>query len=103
MIRLHGRLYGTRRQIAAALGPDVTVDMVRNWSRLDRQVRCPDCTHLDPATTTRPCDHPLRLSTYMVGGRAYHPWDEATAIEAVVFLSPLGRPRRLDAPIMTAA
>lgn len=101
--RIAGRLYGTRRQLATALGADVTVDMVRNWARLDRETRCPDCTGLDLTTTPRTCDHPLRLSSVRAGGRVYHPWDEATAIEALKYLSGKGAPRRLDETIMAAA
>ncbi|MFI2663722.1 hypothetical protein [Micromonospora carbonacea] len=103
MIRINGRRYGTRRELTAHFGPDVTTDMIRNWARSDREVRCPQCARLDLTTTDRPCTHPLRLTTITAGGRAYHPLDEATDIEAVIYLNARGRPRRLDDHGSTAA
>ncbi|GLH97360.1 hypothetical protein [Phytohabitans aurantiacus] len=72
MITVDGRRYGTRDEIAQALGPDVTADMVRNWARRDG------------------------LPSHLAGGVAYHPLDEAAAIEARKRLATRGRPRRVD-------
>jgi hypothetical protein len=79
VITLDGRHYGTRAQIAAALGPDVTEDMVRNWARRDG------------------------LLGVRVGRTTYHPLDQAAAIERAKRLTTRGRPRRLDAPAPRAA
>jgi hypothetical protein len=79
VITVHGRQYGTRDEIAEALGPDVTPDMVRNWARRDG------------------------LPSHLAGGVAYHPLAEAAAIEARKRLSPRGRPRKLDDGMITAA
>lgn len=35
MIPIRGETYGTATEIAAALGTDVTPDMIENWSRRD--------------------------------------------------------------------
>jgi hypothetical protein len=72
VITLDGRQWGTRHEIAAALGPDVTPDMVRNWARRDG------------------------LTGYLAGGVTYHPLDEAAAIERAKRLTTRGRPRRVD-------
>ncbi|MEU8264464.1 hypothetical protein AB0C02_28060 [Micromonospora sp. NPDC048999] len=81
--RIAGRQYGTARAIAAALGPDVTVDMIRKWADPDRET--------NPITRIR------------VGHNVYYPLDEAQEKEAEKYLSGRGRPRRLDEPIMAAA
>lgn len=83
MIRLHGRQYGTATQIAAALGPDITVAMIRNWANPDREAT--------PLTRIR------------AGHSVYYPLDEAQTKEAEKYLSGRGRKRRLDEPIMAAA
>lgn len=82
-LRHDGRLYGTRHQIAAALGPDVTPDMIRNWARPDRE--------------------PTPLTAIRAGRNVYYPLDEARDKEAEKYLSGRGRPRRLDEEIVTAA
>ncbi|MGC4769215.1 hypothetical protein ACLQ25_09570 [Micromonospora sp. DT44] len=69
MIRLKGREYGTAAEIAARLGPDVTVAMVRNWAQRDGLER-----------------HPI-------GRTVYHPLDQAASIEAAKRQSPRGRHR----------
>ncbi|TDC81890.1 hypothetical protein E1193_13380 [Micromonospora sp. KC606] len=68
MIYAAGRHWGTDRELAAALGPDVTPAMIRRWR--DR----------DGLTT--------------IEGRS--PLDEAATIEAAKRRSTRGRPRRLD-------
>lgn len=39
MIWIAGRQYGSAAQIAAALGADVTVGMVREWAEPDRETQ----------------------------------------------------------------
>jgi hypothetical protein len=79
VITVDGRTYGTRGEIARALGSDVTPAMVRNWARRDG------------------------LSGHLAGSVMYHPLDEAAAIERRKRLSTRGRPRKLDADMITAA
>lgn len=79
MIRVHGREYGTAAEIAAALGPDVTVAMVRNWARRDG------------------------LTSHQSGRTVHHPLDQAADIEARKRLAGRGRRRRLDALVVSAA
>ncbi|MFI7072065.1 hypothetical protein [Micromonospora sediminicola] len=83
MIRLNGRHYGTAAQIAATLGPDITVDMIRKWA--------------DPHRETQP------LTRIRAGHNVYYPLDEAQTKEAEKYLSGRGRPRRLDERTLTAA
>ena len=83
MIRLNGRQYGTAAQIAAALGPDITIAMIRNWANPDRET------------------HPL--TRIRAGQTVYYPLDEAQAKEAEKYLSRRGRKRRLDERTLTAA
>ena len=75
MIVVDGREYGRAEEIAGALGPDVTADMVRKWARRNG------------------------LATYRVPGagrgKVYHPLDQAAEIEAAKRHSPRGRPRCL--------
>ncbi|MEU4367537.1 hypothetical protein [Micromonospora chersina] len=82
LLRIHGRQYGTAVQIAAALGSDVTEDMVRNWAR---------------PRETNP------LTRIQVGRSVFYPLDEAQDKEAEKYLSGRGRPRQLDEQIMAAA
>lgn len=72
VITLYGREYGTATQIAAALGPDITVAMVRAWARRGR------------------------LTRYRRGTTTWYPLDQAAAVEADVASSGRGR-KRLDA------
>ena len=83
MIRLNGRQYGTAAQLAAALGPDITTAMIRNWANPDRE------------------PHPL--TRIRAGHTVYYPLDEAQAKEAEKYLSGLGRKRRLDERALAAA
>lgn len=79
MVRLKGREYGTAAEIAARLGPDVTVAMVRNWAQRDG------------------------LERHQVGRTVYHPLDQAAEIEAAKRHAPRGRPRQLDDTLVNAA
>lgn len=78
-----GRHWGTAAQIAAALGRDVTIAMVRNWAARDG------------------------LEAVRDGRAVYYPLDQAVAIERDKRLSKeetgKGRPRRLDARHALAA
>ena len=71
MIRHDGRRYGTAVEIATALGPDVTVAMVRNWSQRDG------------------------LHRHQVGQTVYYALDQAAEIEHAKRQSGRGRPRTL--------
>ncbi|MGC5033796.1 hypothetical protein [Micromonospora sp. DT229] len=71
MIEIDGRRYGIAAQIAAALGTDVTTEMVRNWRRRDG------------------------LQAIRVGRNVYSPLDQAAAIERDKRCSGRGR-RRVD-------
>ncbi|MBM0275338.1 hypothetical protein [Micromonospora tarensis] len=75
MIYAAGRYWGTDREIAAALGPDVTPAMIRRWR--------------DPRRWKNPTDALLTIE-----GRS--PLDQAAAIEVDKRRSTRGRPRRLD-------
>lgn len=66
-----GCRYGTAAEIAATLGPDVTVAMVRNWSQRDG------------------------LDRHQVGQTVYYALDQAAEIERRKRLSGRGRPRTL--------
>lgn len=79
MIRVHGREYGTAAEIAAALGPDVTTAMVRNWHQRDG------------------------LTAHRSGRNTWYPLDQAADIEARKRLAGRGRHRRLDALVVSAA
>lgn len=79
MIRHDGREYGTAAEIAHRLGPDVTQAMVRNWSQRDGLAR-----HRD-------------------GRTVYYALDQAASIEAAKRHTTRGRPRQLDATLVTAA
>ncbi|MCZ7376533.1 hypothetical protein [Micromonospora sp. WMMC250] len=68
MIYAAGRYWGTDRELAAALGPDITPAMIRRYRERDG------------------------LTT--IEGRS--PLDEAATIEARKRRSTRGRPRRLD-------
>lgn len=72
MIWRDGTYWGTAAELAAALGPDVTVAMIRNWARRDG----------------------LRAAT--AGRTVYHPLDQAAQIEAAKRHAKRGRPRQLD-------
>ncbi|WKU03739.1 hypothetical protein [Micromonospora sp. HUAS LYJ1] len=78
-IWVNGREYGTAAEIAARLGSDVSVAMVRNWHQRDG------------------------LTAHRVGRTVYHPLDEAAAIEAAKRRTPRGRPRQLDAASVLTA
>ncbi len=78
MIWVRGVEYGTAAQLAARLGPDVTVAMVRNWQQRDG------------------------LTRVRIGGRVYSPLPEAAAIELAKRDATRGRPR-LDQPLPVAA
>lgn len=69
MIEIEGERYGTAAQIAAALGPDVTEDMVRKWER----------RHALPAVRR--------------GREVWYPLREAASIEWRTRASGLGRGR----------
>lgn len=79
MITVDGREYGTAAEIAARLGPDVTVAMIRNWAARDD------------------------LGGHRAGRTVYYPLDQAAAIEAAKRTTGRGRPRQLDAPLISAA
>lgn len=79
MIVVQGREYGTAEQIAARLGGDVTVAMVRNWAQRDG------------------------LARHRVGRTVYYPLDQAATIERDKRTSGRGRARRLDAALVPAA
>jgi hypothetical protein len=79
VITLLGREYGTAQQIAARLGGDVTVAMVRNWAARDG------------------------LESIRVGRTVYYPLDQAATIERDKRVTGRGRPRRLDAEPLVAA
>ena len=72
MIRVAGRDWGTAAELAAALGADVTEDMVYRWRDRDG------------------------LDTIRIGRTAYSPLDQAAVVERNKRLSRTGRPRRLD-------
>ncbi|MFI6266146.1 hypothetical protein [Micromonospora sp. NPDC051006] len=74
MIWRDGTYWGTADQLAAALGPDVTVHMIRNWRRRDG------------------------LTT--IAG--YSPLDQAAEIEAAKRHATRGRPRQLDPALVGA-
>ncbi|WP_420123193.1 hypothetical protein [Nakamurella sp.] len=79
MITVKGQEYGTAQQIAARLGGDVTVAMVRNWAARDG------------------------LESIRVGRTVYYPLDQAATIERDKRVGGRGRPRQLDAELSTAA
>jgi uncharacterized protein YmfQ (DUF2313 family) len=72
VIRIAGQEYGTAQQLAQALGPDTTAEMIRNWRRRDG------------------------LMSHRVGTVIYSPLAAAAAIERQKRLSTRGRPRSLD-------
>lgn len=72
MIQAAGVTYGTARDIARALGPDITPAMVRRWAQRHG------------LTSTR------------VGRRVLYPLGDAARIERDVRRSGRGRARRLD-------
>lgn len=72
MIEVAGERWGTAAQIAVALGDDVTVTMVRNWSRRDG------------------------LQRMVVGRMVYYRFAQAADIERAKRLGGRGRPRELD-------
>lgn len=69
MIQVDGVEYGRAHEIAARLGPDVTVAMVRNWARRDG------------------------LTSIRVTGHVYYRLDQAARIEAAKRRTTRGRPR----------
>ena len=79
-----GDHWGTAHMIANHLGTDVTVAMIRNWAKRNGL----------PAAKMR--DNYGRRQTR-------YPRQKATDIEARVYLSRRGRPRRLDAATPIAA
>ncbi|MEU8301140.1 hypothetical protein AB0C04_28110 [Micromonospora sp. NPDC048909] len=79
-----GDLWGTARMIAAYLGGDVTIGMVRNWAARDGL----------PSARMRDRNGRPEIR---------YPRQIATNIEAEKHLSGRGRPRRLDETIMAAA
>lgn len=80
MIVVGGVEYGTADELAAALGPDVTPDLVRSWAR--------------------PRSAGVVLARHHVPGRGrgttYYPLAQAAEIERRTRLSQRGRPRGLD-------
>lgn len=76
-----GHRYGTAQQIAAALGPDVRPDRVRDWARRSR----------------RPSDslHGM-LPGIRIDGETYHALADGAACERVTRTSTRGRRRTLD-------
>lgn len=72
MITIASIDYGTAAEIAAALGPDVTPAMVRNWASRDG------------------------LARYRTGGTVRYRLDQAARIERDKRLASRGRPRPLD-------
>lgn len=78
MIRVQGRHWGTAAELAEALGPDVTEDMVYRWRDRDS------------------------LTTVRVGRKALSPLDQAAMIERDKRLKTRGRPRALDAEAIAA-
>lgn len=70
MILLDGAEWGTAAEVARRLGPDVTVAMVRNWSRRDG------------------------LTAVRSGRHVLYPLAHAAAIEAAKRRSTRGRPRQ---------
>ncbi|MBM0275109.1 hypothetical protein [Micromonospora tarensis] len=83
-IPANGDHWGTARMIAAHLGGDVTVGMIRNWATRDGL----------PSAKMR--DRHGRPEVR-------YPRQAATNIEAQKYLSGLGRKRRLDETIMATA
>ncbi|WBB73250.1 hypothetical protein O7602_26790 [Micromonospora sp. WMMD1128] len=82
-----GREWGTAAQLAARLGPDITVAMIRNWANPKREA------------------NPLSRRYDRRG--VYYPLDEAAAMESAKRKSKeetgKGRPRQLDATLAAAA
>ncbi len=79
MIRVRGQEWGTAQQIAQALGPDITPDMVRNWWRRDGLPAC------------------------RIGRSVYYPLARAAQIERQKRQSTRGRPRQVDVATLLAA
>lgn len=74
MIWRDGTYWGTAREIASALGPDVTEAMVRNWHRRDGLVR-------------------VRMAGADSRAEVRYPLDQAATIERDKRQSARGRPR----------
>jgi hypothetical protein len=84
VITVEGQCWGTAAEIAEALGPDVTPTMVRNWARRDG---------LPKARSEDDDGRP----------EVRYPLAQAAVIEARKRLATRGRPRKLDADMITAA
>lgn len=78
MIWVRGQQYGTAEQIAATLGDDISVHMIRNWSQRDG------------------------LARYRVGRTVYYDLAQAATIERDKRLAERGRPRQLDITLVAA-
>jgi hypothetical protein len=82
MLDVAGVMYGQAADIAAELGPDVTVDLVRDWARrgLLTGIRVPGRGR----------------------GTTWYRLDQAAAAERATRTSTRGRPRQLDEPWLAA-
>jgi hypothetical protein len=78
MIRIHGSEWGTAAELAARLGPDVTVAMIYRWRDRDG------------------------LAEARVGRKVYSPLDQAAELERAKRVAGHGRPRRLDNALVAA-